>query len=103
MTDEPQILYISTDISGLTPRFRAEAHPHMGADEWVPREMLGALRAVLEEAAEALQECAGHISEYENVLSDYRRQWAWPKKLATQIRAALAALPAPPGDQGEGE
>jgi hypothetical protein len=83
MTDETARLYVSIDRSGLTPRYIASPHMHPGAAVWVPRDLL----------TEAVQ--WGFISAAPGDwrVSDIRRV----------ADAILAALPAPPGAQEEGE
>lgn len=90
-------LYISTITDGLTPRYRAEAQMHMGAEEWVPREMLDAALAAeakYRRKNHALIEALTHMQ-----WCRYCAEGDWSD--CDGGRAALAALPAPHGDQGE--
>lgn len=45
--DTPAVLYVSIDRSGLSPVPVASFHKHPGAEEWVPKETLDALREAL--------------------------------------------------------
>lgn len=94
MTDDtPTRLYISFDRSGLTPRPVASFDMHPGADEWVPKETLDALRSWADDRRADVLGCIDLNAD------DERYAMIWLDNFA----AALAALPAPPGDQGEVE
>lgn len=84
--DTPAVLYVSIDRSGLSPVPVASFHKHPGADVWYHEDVVDALR-------EALHKADVHLCDLN------MRPTEWPRP---QIAAALAALPAPPGDQGEG-
>lgn len=129
MTDDtPTLLYVSIDRSGLTPRFDASPHKRMGAEEWVPIEMLDALQ----DASDALPEGPWEVwtscsfrritgpdgrdggvlcgvtqrSDGHPDLSMSEGQLRALCDLVNGVRAALAALPAPPEgaqDEGRGE
>lgn len=89
MTDDtPPVLYVSIDRSGLSPVPVASFHKHMGAEEWGPKEQLDALADVLRQVAFRLG-AARQVGSLNTGWHDLERE----------VRAALAALPAP--DEGE--
>ena len=80
----PPVLYISADTSDLTTRFKATPRMHMGAEAWVPRDLM----------AEAIRWGFISAAPGEWRVSDIKRV----------TDAILAALPAPDeGEQEEGE
>ena len=105
MTDDtPPVLYISADTSDLTTRYKATPRMHMGADAWIPRDLLidvaaslAAAISLLERGGKAAKKAAPSDRMFDQMLKDYRAS-------LNSARAALAALPAADeGEQEEGE
>jgi hypothetical protein len=102
MTDETTRLYISFDRSGLTPIPIASARKHPGADEWIRKpeapdpEWISAddtRRFVVSFRDLQRAHLIAGLADIDHVDA----MW-----MTICMDCEQAALPAPPGDQGEG-